>query len=200
MTAEARSSLAQAIRRLVADTTTTAASDDQFAVARELVESASAALRPVPGVAGHRARTEAGVQPTLNPFDSAGNPLAPPLVPRVAAPGEYIAEFTLSPAYEGPPGRAHGGVVTGILDHACGYALRSMDTLAVSVSLTIDLHHPTPYGEPLIVAARVDERDGRKIWVDADITTAGGTVTASCRTLMLQLREKPAWAETAMRP
>ncbi|MFV2179672.1 PaaI family thioesterase [Actinomadura sp. LOL_016] len=194
-----RYELAESIRRLIVATTTGGASGDDLAAAYDLVEAAAAMLGPLPSAMAHRSTTEQGHRPTLDPFGSADNPLAPPLWERPSAAGEYIAEFVLSPAYEGPPGRVHGGVVTGILDHACGFAPRSLGIVAVSVSLAIDLHRATPYAEPLTVAARVDERDGRKIWVDAQISTAAGEVTASCRTLMLELRETPAWAQAVHR-
>jgi len=191
--------LADSVRRLIDATNTSAPSSRDLAAAKELVDAALAVLGPLPSVAAHRSETEAGRRRTLNPFGSPENPLAPPLLELPSAPGEYVAEFVLSPAYEGPPGRVHGGVVTGILDHASGFALRSLDVLAVSVSLTINLHHATPYGEPLAVTARVKERDGSKIWVNAAISTADGRVTASCRTLMIRLREAPTWAATVLR-
>jgi acyl-coenzyme A thioesterase PaaI-like protein len=194
----ARVSLADAARQLIVAVTTAGTSVPELVVAREFVEAAVAALGPIPTVAAHRAATEAGHRRTANPFDSPLNPLAPPLRPLPSAPGEYLAEVILSPAYEGPPGRVHGGVVTGILDHVCGFALRALGIVAMSVSLQLDLLGPTPYGEPLRVTARVDHREGRKIWVEAALFRAGGDVLATCRTLMIELREPPAWASTAL--
>ena len=193
-----RVELADSVRRLIAAAATTSASASDLAVARDLAEAAAAALAPAPSAAEHRCRTEAGSRATVNPFGSAENPLAPPLRQLPSARGEYVAEFTLSPAYEGPPGRAHGGIIAGILDHASGFAVASLDILAVTVSLTVNLHQATPYGEPLTVKAQAGERDGRKVWVDAAISTTDGEVTASCRALMLQLREMPAWARPAI--
>lgn len=195
----ARAELAASVRRLIEATATRSTSESGLTEAKDLVEAAIAALGPAPDLAAHRAEVEAGLRPTLNPFGSSENPLAPPLVELASDPGTYVAQCVLSSAYEGPAGRVHGGVVAGILDHASGFALRALQILAVSVSLTIDLHHPTPYGEPLAVSARVGEREGRKIWVDATITTSEGLVTASSRTLMVELRDVPAWAQAALR-
>jgi acyl-coenzyme A thioesterase PaaI-like protein len=195
----ARADLAGSVRRLIEATTTGSTSEPGLAAAKNLVDAAITALGAAPDLTAHRVEVEAGLRPTLNPFGSVENPLAPPLIELDAEPGEFVAQCVLSSAYEGPPGRVHGGVVTGILDHASGHALRAVRILAVSVSLRIDLHHPTPYGEPLIVSARIGEREGRKIWVDASIATSQGLVTASSRTLMLELREAPAWAQAALR-
>ena len=197
--AAGRLDLAESIRRLIVAATTGSASAHELAAARDLVVAATSALGWVPTVDGHRAETESGRRPSVNPFGSAENPLAPPLREVRSEDGEYVAELALSPAYEGPPGRVHGGVVTGILDHASGFALRSLGVLAVSVSLTISLHEPTPYGVPLVVNARVSEREGRKIWVDASLSTAAGHRTASCRTLMIELLEAPAWGSLPWR-
>lgn len=185
--------LADGIRRLIAAVCATDGPSDRMAEAAELVAEATAALGPVPDVDSHRARTETGRRGLANPYDSPVNPLAPPLRPLPSAPGEYLAEVTFSPAYEGPPGRLHGGVVTGILDHCSGFAAASLGAFAMSVSITIDLHRATPYGQPLTVAARVAEREGRKLRVDAHIATEDGLVTASSRTLLVELAETPAW-------
>jgi acyl-coenzyme A thioesterase PaaI-like protein len=193
---EARTVLADSLRHLIA-ATTTAGADADFRAARDHVDAALAALGAVPSVDDHRLETQGGRRPTLNPFDSAGNPLAPPLRVTRSAGGEYTAEFTLSPAYEGPPGRAHGGVVAGILDHASGFALRSEGIIALSVSLEISLRDATPYGEVLTVTARAGEREGRKIWVNASLAAADGREIASCRTLMIELAAPPEWAALA---
>lgn len=192
----ARAALADSLRRLIA-ATATAGADADFRAARDHVDAALAALGVVPSAGDHRLETEGGRRPTLNPFDSAGNPLAPPLRVIREAGGEYVAEFTLSPAYEGPPGRVHGGVVAGVLDHASGFALRSEGIIALSVSLEISLDDATPYGEALTVTARAGEREGRKIWVNASLAAAGGRVIASCRALMIELADPPAWAALA---
>jgi acyl-coenzyme A thioesterase PaaI-like protein len=187
---------ADTLRQVITASVTT---DADLTAAHVLLEQSLRALGPVVSVADHRARTESGARRTVNPFDSPENPLAPPMRAIHEAPGEYVAELTLTPAYEGPPGRVHGGVVTGILDHASGFALPSLGVVAMSVSLSIDLHAATPYGEPLTVSARVVERDGRKIWVETGLRTADGTLTASARTLMLELVDPPAWV-AAMYP
>lgn len=185
--------LADSVRRLITAVCLTDGSPDLTARAARLVDEATAALGPVPDVDSHRTRTESGGRVMANPFDSPVNPIAPPLRPIPCGAGEYVAEMTLSPAYEGPAGRVHGGVVTGILDHCSGLAGASLGVIAMSVSITVDLRRATPYGQPLTVTARVSERAGRKIWVDAAISTESGEITASSRTLLIELADTPAW-------
>lgn len=185
--------LADSVRRLITAACLTDGSPELMARAVRLVDEATAALGPIPDVASHRTRTETGRRVMANPFDSPVNPIAPPLRPILSGAGEYVAEMTLSPAYEGPAGRVHGGVVTGILDHCSGLAGASLGVVAMSVSITIDLHRATPYGQPLTATARVSERTGRKIWVDAAIATETGEATASSRALLIELADAPAW-------
>jgi hypothetical protein len=49
------------------------------------------------------------------------------------------------------------------------------------------------------VPARIDQREGRKIWVNATLATAYGHVTASCRTLVIELAAPPEWAAAVYR-
>jgi acyl-coenzyme A thioesterase PaaI-like protein len=191
-----RVALAESLRRLISATATCTASPADLATARDLVDAATAALGPSPTAEEHSTTTTAGDRRTVNPYDSPENPLAPPLRVIPSAEDEYAAELTLSPAYEGPPGRVHGGVVAGILDHASGFALKDLGIVAMSVSLTIDLHDATPYAQPLVVRARLAERDGRKIWVETTLATSDGHTTATCRTLMIELADPPAWVKT----
>jgi acyl-coenzyme A thioesterase PaaI-like protein len=187
--------LAENVRQLITAVATTEETDQALARAARLVREATSIIDTLSSVEDHRLATESGLRPIVNPFDSPTNPLAPPLqTSSRQEPGEYSAEVTLSPAYAGPPGRVHGGVVTGILDHASGFAVATLGVVAMSVSLEINLHDATPYGEPLVVSARVADHDGRKIWVEATLATAGGHITASAKTLLITPLAVPSWA------
>jgi acyl-coenzyme A thioesterase PaaI-like protein len=89
--------------------------------------------------------------------------------------GEAIARVVLGPAFEGAPGRAHGGVLAALFDETMGAVLPATGTLAYTGSLTIDYLRPTPIGEELEVRARIAGREGRKITVEATGTVAEGT-------------------------
>ena len=49
-----------------------------------------------------------------------------------------IATTTLGPAFEGAPGRAHGGVVAAIIDETIGYVLPILGVLAYTANVNID--------------------------------------------------------------
>jgi hypothetical protein len=86
-----------------------------------------------------------------------------------------IANTTLGAAFEGAPGRAHGGVVAAILDETMGYVLPVIGELAYTASLTIDYVAPAPLHELLRITARLRDRAGRKLWIEAVGTSEAGT-------------------------
>jgi len=86
-----------------------------------------------------------------------------------------VATTTLGPAFEGAPGRAHGGVVAAILDEAMGYVLPIIGELAYTANLNIDYVAPAPLRQELRVTARLRDRAERKLWIEAHGETAAGT-------------------------
>ncbi|MFT5223812.1 MAG: acyl-coenzyme A thioesterase PaaI-like protein, partial [Glaciecola sp.] len=85
---------------------------------------------------------------------------------------EMVAEVTLGAAFEGAPGRAHGGIVAAMFDDILGYLTTMLQTPAFTGSLTVNYLAPTPIGVPLTLRARVINRDGRRIFCEAEATVA----------------------------
>ena len=80
---------------------------------------------------------------------------------------QVIATTILGPAFEGAPGRAHGGVVAAILDETMGYVLPIVGELAYTANLNIDYIAPAPVGRELSVTASLRDRAERKLWIEA---------------------------------
>lgn len=78
---------------------------------------------------------------------------------------EAVARVTLGPAFEGAPGRAHGGIVAAVFDDTLGYVLLMEGTPAYTGRLSITYRAPTPVNEPLEFRARLREREGRKLHI-----------------------------------
>lgn len=76
---------------------------------------------------------------------------------------EAVAQVTLGPAFEGAPGRAHGGVVAAVFDDTLGFVLMMEQTPAYTGRLSITYRAPTPVNEPLEFRAHLRRRDGRKL-------------------------------------
>lgn len=90
-----------------------------------------------------------------------------------------VTELTLGPAFEGAPGRAHGGIVAAIFDDITGHALAFAGRPAFTGSLTVRYHRPTPLGERLEFRSRLDREDGRRLHVSASCTAGGELIAAS---------------------
>ena len=68
---------------------------------------------------------------------------------------EAVCQVTLGEAFEGAPGRAHGGVVAALIDETMGLVSRSPRTPAFTGRLTVTYRAPTPIGQPLEVRSRL---------------------------------------------
>lgn len=111
--------------------------------------------------------SEAGLLPrdfvAFSPVSGPSNPMAPPLRMRVVEhpQDEYhvVGEVTFGPAYEGPPGHVHGGLVAAMFDELLGFTQLSPGFTAY---LKVDYRRPTPLDRRLDLEAWIDSVDGRK--------------------------------------
>jgi acyl-coenzyme A thioesterase PaaI-like protein len=85
----------------------------------------------------------------------------------VRAGDEAVLRATLGAAFEGAPGRAHGGAVAALLDEVMGFVLSIHATPAYTGRLTVTYRAPTPLGVELELRARLHSRHGRKLRIEA---------------------------------
>ena len=100
---------------------------------------------------------------------------------------QAVANVRLGPAFEGAPQRAHGGVTAAIFDDVMGYVLVLLRTPAYTGRLTVSYRAPVPVGEDLQVRAWLDRRDGRKLFMRAEMTHEG-TVISDAEGLFVAIR------------
>ena len=81
-----------------------------------------------------------------------------------------VATVKLGPACEGPPGRAHGGIVCAVFDDVIGALTVRLDDAAFTGELTVRYLAPVPLGELLTITA---------VWMAA--SDANGSSTRRCR-------------------
>ena len=103
-----------------------------------------------------------------NPVSGVGSALAPPLTIRQTGDG-VVAEVTMGPAYEGPPGYVHGGVSSLLMDQLLGTAVLAAGLWGMTAQLELAYHRPVPLETPLVLRAQVTEHRGRR-------TTATGSI------------------------
>jgi acyl-coenzyme A thioesterase PaaI-like protein len=188
-TAEAR--LATAVRRLMDASVVTDADDAEMLAVTEALDAISAQLEGADCVRlSHGTRwpsREKMVQGDRdhNPVAGPANPLSPPMHVTVGENDEVTAELTMRPIHEGPPGGVHGGWVATLLDQLLGIANIASGNPAMTGELTVRYRKPTPIGVPLVLTARTDAVDGRRVETSGEIT-ADGVVTAEAVGLFIR--------------
>jgi acyl-coenzyme A thioesterase PaaI-like protein len=95
-----------------------------------------------------------------------------------------VMEVTLGPAFEGAPGRAHGGVVAALFDEVMGLALSATGSLAFTGRLAVTYRAPTPLGVVLRARAWSSHRSGRKLTISAELHS-GPTLLAEAEGLFI---------------
>ena len=120
-----------------------------------------------------------------SPIVGLSNPLAPP------AEFEHLPEqkairgrVELGKAFEGGPGLVHGGFLAALLDEALGVVTVYSQTSGMTGEYTLRYHAPTRIKVPLHFEARFDRREGRKLYVSADLWD-GDTLTVSAKGLFV---------------
>ena len=103
-----------------------------------------------------------------SPLSGQSNPIAPPLVMRVAG-GEGEASAVFGVAYEGPPGHVHGGFVAAAFDEVLGMVQSLTGSPGMTGTLTVRYRRPTPLHRQVRFAARVDHVEGRKIFAVGEL-------------------------------
>jgi acyl-coenzyme A thioesterase PaaI-like protein len=97
---------------------------------------------------------------------------------------EVVADFVLRRAFEGAPGRAHGGIVAAAFDDVTGFVIGKLQEPAFTGELTVRYVAPVPVDEPLEIRARLDGRERRKLFISAE-ARAGAAVVATCRAIYI---------------
>ena len=100
---------------------------------------------------------------------------------------QVVAEHTFADRHTGAPGIAHGGAVATVVDDVFGYLLYVARIAGVTRHLAVDYLKPVVTGVPYAVRARIDSRDGRKLWVSCSCTDPDGTVTFTAKALFLEV-------------
>jgi acyl-coenzyme A thioesterase PaaI-like protein len=98
--------------------------------------------------------------------------------------GEVIADVVLRRAFEGAPGRAHGGIVAAAFDDVTGFVIGRLQEPAFTGELTVRYLAAVPVDEPLEIRARLDGRERRKLFISAELRTSGAVV-ATCRAVYI---------------
>nr|WP_090277771.1 PaaI family thioesterase [Mycolicibacterium komanii]CRL72726.1 aromatic compounds catabolism protein [Mycolicibacterium komanii] len=185
--------LTEAVRRLIYASLHTEIDADTVEQAQAKIEAVAEILESKQRSSVQVVHEETG-RPLAwaNPAVGLRNAIAPPMVIHHEDDGRCWSEFTLSGAYEGPPGWVHGGICALVLDHLLGEAA-SEGLTKPKFTGTISLRYlrGTPLG-PLRAEACVERVEGVKTFARGYLLDAEGP-TVEAEGVFIQ----PAWARDA---
>lgn len=95
-----------------------------------------------------------------------------------------VMQVTLGDAFEGAPGRAHGGILAALLDETMGLVNAINGILAFTVQLDITYLAPAPVNVPITARASMVSRDDRKVRIEGTVS-ANGTAIARASSLFI---------------
>jgi len=191
-TDDARFRLAAATRSVIAELTSSMATDDAFLAACALVEQAAAVLSERP-----HGREYVGAEASLaehqdshfldySPLVGWLNPLAPPISATVVD-GSVVGDVQCGDAYEGPPGCVHGGFIAAGFDELLGFAQSLAGQPGMTGRLEVSYRSPTPLHQPVRYQASVERVEGRKIFTVATLHH-GDTLCAQAEGLFISMK------------
>lgn len=141
----------------------------QATATADIVEAGAARNRPIEAMKRRLWEDPPADGQAMSHYDEclvsgSANPLGVAMTVRREG-GEVAATVRLGAAFEGAPGRAHGGVVAAVFDDAMGYVLQLGSTRAYTGRLVVHYRAPVPLGIDLDVRAVKVNQTGRKIAV-----------------------------------
>ena len=81
---------------------------------------------------------------------------------------DVVAEVRFGKAFEGAPGRVHGGMVGAVFDDVTGFILAYVGKPGFTGRLTVTYRAPVPIETTIEFRARLREETGRKLTVDGE--------------------------------
>jgi acyl-coenzyme A thioesterase PaaI-like protein len=186
-TRQASQDLADELRRIIARLAVVRPPAGDLRRAAEAAASFADHLETLPERTRSWEISEAGLQPrdfiAFSPVSGRSNPMAPPLQLRVVSgrPRDDVdvehhvaGDVTFGPAYEGPPGHVHGGLLAAMFDELLGFAQLGPGFTAY---LHVNYRQPTPLNRALSVTAWVDRVEGRKRFIRGECHLDGALLT-----------------------
>lgn len=190
---------ADSIRDLIARLADTSASLTQLEDLAARLDAAVAAM-PIgateggpgaePGAAEASLALPAELQRLVerSPIVGLANPLAAPLRMQVFD-DHIVGHVHFSRAYEGPPGKVHGGYVAAVFDELLGSTQVLSGQAGMTGRLVVHYRSPTPLETELRLEGRIKSREGRKIFCEGTMH-AGDQLCAEAEGLFVSIDPK----------
>jgi acyl-coenzyme A thioesterase PaaI-like protein len=187
VSSDERRELGAALRRLLDVVVKTSAGPADIGAAAAAIDRVTAQLTG-PAVPTDHSIAPGSYREQMALVGGPSHPIAPQL--RMTVHGETgEGTVVIGPLFQGGPGLVHGGILALLIDHALGCVAARADRPVMTAGLDLRYRRPTPLGVPLLVSARLDRVDGRKLYLSATIS-ADGAVTVEADAIFLTLTER----------
>ncbi len=107
------------------------------------------------------------------------------------------AVVKLNRVHEGPPGYIHGGIIATLMDEAMSKLNRPLGVMAMTRHMAVDYLRPSPLHHDLILTGRHVQREGRKLFHEAELKNLKGLVLAKAAGVFIVLDESTVAAAKA---
>lgn len=172
----------EALRRLQDLTVSTHPQGALWAAAAEHIESACALLD------GHQVPETEVVAGRVLSLPGLGHPLMPPWILTDSGPDGVTMHGRFTRAHVGGNNAVHGGMIPLLYDWLFGMVVTSAGIRPTRTAyLHVDYRNITPIDQPLTAHGRITNVDGRKIFIDATMIAADGTLLTEANGLMVRL-------------
>jgi acyl-coenzyme A thioesterase PaaI-like protein len=171
-----------AMRRLQDLTVAAKPRSSLWTTAAQHVESACALLD------GHQVPEGLAPAGRVVELPGLGHPLLPPWMVTESGPDGVTMEGHFTRSHVGGNNAVHGGMIPLFYDWLFGMTVSTAGVPPTRTAfLHVDYRSITPIDEPLTAQGRITDVDGRKFFVAASMTAAGGTLLSEANGLMVRL-------------
>ncbi|WP_406814685.1 PaaI family thioesterase [Mycobacterium sp. M23085] len=171
-----------ALRRLQDLTVSTNPDPALWAAAAEHLETACALLD------SHQVPETEAVAGRVLSLPGLAHPLMPPWMMTESGPDGVRMTGHFSTAHIGGNRAVHGGMIPLFYDWLFGMVVTTADIRPTRTAyLHVDFRSVTPIDQPLTAQGHITSVDGRKVFIDATMTAADGTLLSEANGLMVRL-------------
>lgn len=171
-----------ALRRLQDLTVSTKPDPVLWAAATVHLENACALLD------GHQVPETEAVAGRVLSLPGLAHPLMPPWMMTESGPDGVRMAGRFTASHIGGNRAVHGGMIPLFYDWLFGMVVTTADIRPTRTAyLHVDYRRITPIDQPLTAQGRIAGVDGRKVFIDATMTGADGTVLSEANGLMVRL-------------
>lgn len=90
----------------------------------------------------------------------------------------------------GHPGVVHGGLTSAMFDNTFGWLFFALGKpAAVTANLNVDFRKPVYAGSVVVIKARLQREEGRKMFMTATMENSLGTIVAESTSLFIMLKK-----------